>query len=61
MKKSQRKRHAGSAQQVLFQAPRATPSVPEEVLREVQAALADLLLEAARPGKKEAADEREDF
>jgi hypothetical protein len=57
MKRPQKKKRPSSAQQVLFQA----PSVPEEVLREVHAALVDLLLEAARPSEKEAADEREDL
>jgi len=61
MKRPQKKKPPSSAQQALFQAPSVTPSVPDEVLREVHAALVDLLLEAARPSEKEAADEREDF
>lgn len=46
-----------AAQQGLFEV-QAPPVIPPEVLREVHAALVELLLDAARPNESEARDER---
>lgn len=59
MRRKRKEKQSSVAQQILFQGTSLTPSVPVEFLPEIHAALADLLLDAARPSEKEAADEHE--
>jgi hypothetical protein len=56
-----KKRAQSNLQQPLFQGPSAHPVVAPEVLREVHAALVEMLLEAAAPSEKGAADECQDL
>ena len=60
MRRTRRENNA-TTQEVLFQEPNSSPSVPTEVLAEVLAALAELLLDAATPRETEVADERKDL
>jgi hypothetical protein len=58
MTRKRRSEPTAIAQQNLFQTPSLVPVVPREVLDEILAALADLLLDATRPSETEVADER---
>jgi len=58
MRKRASKQNRESTQEGLFDTKDVIPTIPPEVLPEVQAALVELLLDAAAASRSEANDER---